>query len=187
MCYQQEQQKLDHTDVDVLFTRNQHLRWILFDEVFMIPDVLLGTFASHLQDAARDSRYKQRADNSVRAFGGYNFMMFGDTLQFPPIPASTALFLPPVGKKPELARDMLSMFWDDKEDSLNYFKELTIQKRIHDTWYNLFLQECRTGNLSEEMYNYLMGFPTEHAGSWMPDGTSICMDPDCSRKVRLEL
>ena len=97
MCYQQEQQKLDHTDVDVLFTRNQHLRWILFDEVFMIPDVLLGTFASHLQDAARDSRYKQRADNSVRAFGGYNFMMFGDTLQFPPIPASTALFLPPLG------------------------------------------------------------------------------------------
>ena len=51
-------------------------------------------------------------------------MMFGDTLQFPPIPASTALFLPPLGKKPELARDMLSMFWDDKADALNYFKEL---------------------------------------------------------------
>ena len=114
-------------------------------------------------------------------------MMFGDTLQFPPIPASTALFLPPLEKKTELARDMLSMFWDDKADSLNYFKELTIQKRIHDTWYNLFLQECRTGNLSEEMYNYLMGFPTEHAGSWMPDGTSTCADPDCSREVQLEL
>ena len=30
--------RLDHTDIDILCTRNQCLRWLLFDEVFMIPD-----------------------------------------------------------------------------------------------------------------------------------------------------
>ena len=95
--------KLDHTDIDVLFTRNQHLRWILFDEAPMIPDELLGLFAANFQSAARDtSRYKKRADKSLRAFGGYNVMMFGDTQQIPPIPASSALFLPPVKKKSRL-------------------------------------------------------------------------------------
>ena len=91
--------RLDHTDIDVLFTRNQSLRWLLFDETFMIPDELLGTFADHLQDAAADSsRYKRRADGTVRMFGGYNFLMFGDTNQLPPIPASAALLKPPVEK-----------------------------------------------------------------------------------------
>ena len=31
---------LSHTDVDVLFTRNQDARWLLFDEIGMIPDCL---------------------------------------------------------------------------------------------------------------------------------------------------
>ena len=35
---------LDHTDIDVLFTRNQDLRWLLFDEIGMLGYVLLGVF-----------------------------------------------------------------------------------------------------------------------------------------------
>ena len=35
---------LSHTDVDVLFSRNQDVRWLLFDEIGMIPDCLLGAF-----------------------------------------------------------------------------------------------------------------------------------------------
>ncbi len=48
----------------MLFTRNQALRWILIDEVFMIPDDLLGRFALHFADAAAASVYKTRADDS---------------------------------------------------------------------------------------------------------------------------
>jgi hypothetical protein len=63
--------KLDHTDIDLLFSRNQSLRWLLFDEVFMIPDDLLGIIAEHLQDApAESSRYTRRADGSARIIGG---------------------------------------------------------------------------------------------------------------------
>ena len=36
--------RLDHTDIDVLYSRNQCLRWLIFDETFMIPDELLGIF-----------------------------------------------------------------------------------------------------------------------------------------------
>ena len=90
-----QERKLQHTDVDLLYVRNQTLRWILIDEVFMIPNDLLGTFAQHFADAAIDSQYKFRTDDSKQVFGGYNVMMFGDTLQLPPIPSSAALFLPP--------------------------------------------------------------------------------------------
>ena len=43
-----------------------------------------------------------------------------------------------------------------------------MQKRIADAWFDCFLQECRAGNLTDEMYNYLMGLPTRHCGSWLP-------------------
>ena len=51
------QRSLEHTDIDVLFTRNQYLRWVIIDELPMVPDDLLGAFASHLADAASPSRY----------------------------------------------------------------------------------------------------------------------------------
>ena len=112
-------------------------------------------------------------------------MMFGDTQQIPPIPASSALFLPPIKKKSRLARDMLAIFWEDGPDAINYFKELTIQVRVEDAWYSAFLKECRNGQLSEEMYNFLMGFPTLHAGSWMSNGSEegqvTCGHADCQK------
>ena len=177
--------KLDYTDIDGLFTRNQNLRWLIFDETFMIPDELLGTFSDHLRDAAADSsRYKKRADGSVRVFGGYNFLMFGDTNQLPPIPASAALFKPLVEKKTRAAREALDIFWSSGPDALNFFQELIAQKRIDDVWYNAFLHECRAGALSEEMYNFLMRFPTEHTGSWLPahaneSGQLPCKNREC--------
>ena len=162
--------KLDHTDVDILFTQNQHLRWVIIDEGFMIPDELLGHFAEKQTDAARDTRYKRRPNKTWRPMGGYNHLIFGDMLQIPPIPASAALFLPPTEKKTSIAKYALNWFWGDNEDSLNYFMELTIQCRIQDPWYSRFLDECRQGSLSDDMYNFIVGLPTAHPGSWIPTG-----------------
>ena len=39
-----QDRKLARGDIDLLFTKNQALRWILIDEVYMIPDDLLGHF-----------------------------------------------------------------------------------------------------------------------------------------------
>ena len=80
---------------------------------------------------------------------------------------------------------MLAIFWEDGPDAINYFKELTIQVRVQDAWYSRFLEECRIGQLSEENYNFLMGFPTLHAGSWMlnenNEGQVTCGHADCQK------
>ena len=163
-----QDRKLAHGDIDLLFTKNQALRWILIDEVYMIPDDLLGHFAAHFADAAVNSIYKIRADGTAQPFGGYNLIMFGDMLQLPPIPNTAALFLPPGrAKKSELANSMLHLFWGDDEDSINYFQELRQQMRVEDDWYDRFLRQCRYGALEDELYYFLMGLPTEHCGSWL--------------------
>ena len=70
------QRSLDHTDIEILFTRNQYLRWVIIDELPMVPDELLGAFQQHLADASGKSRFKESADKSVRLFGGYNLIGF---------------------------------------------------------------------------------------------------------------
>ena len=157
-----------HTDVDVLFTRNQDLRWLLFDEIGMIRDTLLGYFEKHITDAAKVCRYLRRVDKSQRPFGGYNLLAFGDLFQIPPIPASSSLCIPPKDGKTAVEQTALALFWGDgASDSFNFFRELTEQKRVlDDPWYSALLEECRFGRLSEESYHFLLGLPTEHAGSW---------------------
>ena len=91
--------KLEHTDVDVLFTRNQDLRWILCDEVGIVGDFLLASFEKHITDAAVISTFLHRPDKSRRPFGGYNFLGFGDLFQIACIPATSYICIPP--EKPE--------------------------------------------------------------------------------------
>ena len=66
------QRSLDNTDIDILFARTQNLRCVIINELPMVPDYLLGAFEHHLADASVESRFKHRADKSVRLFGGYN-------------------------------------------------------------------------------------------------------------------
>ena len=54
------QRSLDHTAIEVQFTRTQYRRWVIIDELPMVPDDLLGAFASHLADAASPSRYQKK-------------------------------------------------------------------------------------------------------------------------------
>ena len=86
----------------------------------MVPDDLLGAFASHLADAASPSRYHQKPDGSVRFFGGYNLLASGDFYQIPPIPSSASLAIPPIHRKTEGAKQALDLMWGDGEDSLNF-------------------------------------------------------------------
>lgn len=82
--------------------------------------------------------------------------------------------------------DVLDMFWEDGSESLSYFKELAIQERVRDSWRDLVLQECWSGNPSEEMTDYFVGFPTLHAGSWKPtpNGAGVV---ECGAYVRAGL
>ena len=158
--------KLSHSDLDNLYTKNQHLRWIIIDEISMVADDLLGHFENELTNAAVVSQFSKRADRSIVIMGGYNLLMFGDWWQLPPIPDTNALFIPPTKKKSEIQRCVLDMFWGNSPNALNFFKELTIEKRVENSWYASFLTECRNGHLSSELRHFLFGYPTQHAGSW---------------------
>jgi hypothetical protein len=141
VCVDLQPRQLSHTDVDVLFTRNQDLKFVLADEVGMISDHLLGSAAVQLDDASnRPLRYKVRRDGSQRTFGGYNLLMPSDFLQLAPCPPGGPLFTPlgeydAAGSKQERARAMKEMFWRDDMDALNYFIEMNEQKvlQIHGT------------------------------------------------------
>ena len=47
-----QDRKLSRGDINVLFTRNQAIRWILIDEAWQIADDLFGVFAVHSDAAA---------------------------------------------------------------------------------------------------------------------------------------
>ena len=51
----QHSPNLTHADIDLLFTRNQHLRWVLMDEAGIIPDDWIGAFEQHFADAAAEN------------------------------------------------------------------------------------------------------------------------------------
>ena len=162
--------KLEHSDVDNLYVRNAALRWILIDEISMVSHALLGEFEANITSAARQTRHAKRADGSLRLFGGYNVVAFGDWWQLPPIPDAGALFLPPPpdaakDDKFERARRVHEMFWHRGVDSINFLAELTIQKRQDDQWFSEVLLQCRSGHLANEDYYFLMGLPTKRCGS----------------------
>lgn len=43
---------LESKDVDTLFTKNESKRWLIVDEVFMVPDTLLESYERNYQEAA---------------------------------------------------------------------------------------------------------------------------------------
>ena len=120
------------------------------------------------------------ADCSVRFFGGYNLLGFGDFYPIPPTPSSASLAIPPVQQKTEAAEQALELMLADGVDFLDFLIELTVQKRIDDPWYASVMEECRDGQHSEESYNFLAGLPTEHTGSWRADGTVQCGKAECA-------
>jgi hypothetical protein len=132
------------------------------------------------------SRYFATAAGEPRIMGGINFMMFGDMLQLPPIPSSSAVFVPPQGKpRPpsKTAEEILDLFWSEGEQALNFFMELIQQHRTSDIWYRQLLDECRLCFLADENYNFLMGLPTRHHGCWLPkalEGYALCKKTHCA-------
>lgn len=167
-----ESRRLTAQDISSIFIRNQNLRWIIIDEISMVSSSLLAQFEDIFRRAvANDSLYKNRARRKPRLFGGYNLIMAGDWWQLPPIPDSHAPFRPPARGDSQGIKNVRYIFWqqdtDRSEHALKQVWEFTIQKRCDGSWYNEVSLAARDGQLADEQYNYLHGFSTKHAGSWM--------------------
>jgi len=73
-------------------------------------------------------------------------------------------------------RDIMRFFW--AQDALRGFThkpfEFAVCKRIKDAWYSSVVDECRDGNLQEDTFNFLHGYPTTSCGSFLKTEASIC-------------
>ena len=67
---EQSARKLEHCDIDVLYSRNQLLRWLLIDEGPMVQDHLLGLLDYNLTDASVKGPFSKDPDGLDRPFGG---------------------------------------------------------------------------------------------------------------------
>ena len=102
-------------------------------------------------------------------FGGINLIMLGDLWQIPPVRTISIAHNPFLKKSANLSR-MLEMFWTTTMvHSVTHRFVLTDSHRCVDPWWKAFLKEARAGKLSEDMYNFVHGYPTSVPGSWMPE------------------
>ena len=103
--------------------------------------------------------YTKREDGTTRAFGGVNVFMCVGLYQLQPV-GGTWLCCNPLHMPAGRAQDALSMLWSSGPDAIRSFWSLTELVRCKDVWYNRFLQHCRNGDLTTNMYCLFHGLPT---------------------------
>ena len=120
--------------------------------------------------------------------GGLNLILLGDLWQIPPVRALSIAANPFAVRAANTSR-ILEMFWTEGlPHSVTHRFALSQSHRCSDEWWRSFLAEARAGTLSDRMYDFVHGYPTDVPGSWMPphtDGTEAaeeylsCRNDDC--------
>ena len=151
------------------FAKYQHLRWIIIDECSTAAVEVLATIEKRLQDATRPKQsWKCRRTGEARPFAGVNVLLAGDFWQFPAVKA-TSIFQNPFKENQGIqVAQLQKMFWQHNEYNFGHLFELTVEHRCTDPWLSTVLEAARHGTLTQEVWAFLHGFPTLHAGSWNP-------------------
>jgi hypothetical protein len=97
-------------------------------------------------------------------FGGVNVLMYGDWWQLKPV-GGTWLCCNPLDIPAGRAQNALEIFWGEGNNTIRRFWQFTQLLRCKDPWYNEFLQQCRQGELTADMYSFLHGLPTMAAAN----------------------
>ncbi|CAK0841562.1 unnamed protein product, partial [Prorocentrum cordatum] len=157
---------------NMLHTKIQHMRWLIIDEVENVSVELLDAVHRQVKDSTRDKGNPWAVDARVpkqfAMFGGLNLVLLGDLWQIPPV-RSLSIAANPFVKRPANVGRILEMFWTEglPHPVTNRYA-LAQSHRCSDVWWRSFLAEARAGNLSDRMYDFVHGFPTDVPGSWMP-------------------
>ena len=169
------------------------LQFIFVDEVEAVGVDLLGK-AEHevrLHTRRRDVHRYPQDPNGIskalpRAWGGVNVIFIGDWWQLQPT-GGIAIMSNPFShsvQSSSSAQAAMPSFWCQPSDvaevnAAHYMlQEWAPQERVlelstnirsgEDAWWNEVLEQCRRGELSEDNYDWIHGFPAR---------TSICNAP----------
>ena len=160
------------------------LRFLFIDEIEATGADTIGTLEAHVcQHISSRSPYKyarlseelghETKKSLPRCFGGVNVFFLGDFWQLNPT-GQIAIMSNPYGEKvlsSAKANFIMRMFWrNEGDDSLLPWKDgkrilhLTRNERSGaDKWFSHVLNSCREGDLQEDDFNFLHGYPTEGA------------------------
>ena len=159
------------------------LRFLFIDEIEACGLKLL----SDVEEATRRhgaQLFKNAADTVMpRVFGGLNVFFLGDFWQLPPT-GQIAIMSNPYSRavlESAKANSIMAMFWlDCHREALQKWPHnqrvlhLDVNKRSgKDAWFSKLLDDCREGQLTENDFNYLHGFPT------MCRANATCTDRRC--------
>ena len=143
-----------------------HWRWLVLDEISLVDAKLLGQAERDLREVVPASNPWKHNGDRARPFAGINVIFTGDFHQLPP-PAGIYLadvprcLKDPHGEKaPEniLADSGKELFWNGAVQGVT---ELVDRERCKDAWWNEVVDELRAGQLSEDNWRYLHGYPVE--------------------------
>ena len=159
-------------DVSTMASKCELVRWVFIDEAEAVGGENMGALEHNTAEAGMKRLYKYRGrietPVNLRPFGGINVGFFGDMWQLPPVRQRSICSNPFRELNNHHAKKMTAFFWG--QDPCNGLTakpfELKVSKRIKDAWYSSVIDECRAGNLSDDNYNFLHGYPTLVCGSW---------------------
>ena len=164
------------------FAKYQRLRWLVVDESSTVGFEILSTLEKRLQQSTRDrDTWKLRPGGERRPFGGRNLILTGDLWQFPPVKA-TAIYQNPFQSNTTFQVNALQQIcWSHTSLAIPHLFELTREQRCEDAWLSQILHQARHGNMSQEVWSFLHGFPTLHAGSWsFQTNQATCGEKTCN-------
>lgn len=159
---------LDNTVNPAIAKRMAYWRWVIIDEISLVPVNVLAQVDQQLR------RVKPSADpykhlpgsTDARPFGGCNLLLLGDFKQLPPPQGGYLADMPhrlSVGpsdstKPPDAMADAgKRLMWEEIKGVV----ELTERERCKDDWWNEVTDQLRAGRLSENNWKYLHGKSVE--------------------------
>ena len=169
-------------------------RWIFLDEISMAPAQLLAAMEQRLRQVKPSGdpykHDKQKAED--RPFGGINFISIGDFKQLPPPQGGYLANIPhrhqvgphDASKAPDAMVDAgQTLMWDEVQG----VAELTERERCKDDWWNEVTDQMRANRLSDDNYNYLLGYPVEGCQLSPEERASRCRVISGPNDPRLQL
>ena len=167
-------QNWDKPDVNTMYMKCENMRVLIVDEGSSASCENLATAELNVRTAIRAAaetykvRYGGRGKpNEARICGGLNVLFFVDWWQLPPV-KQTAITANPFESQAGNVRTIMNMFWTKGVDAINRSIELTEAKRCQDPWLLAYIQQCRDGRQTWDMYNFIHGYATQVTGSWLP-------------------